>query len=330
MSNWQAVGSVLLVAVVIVGGVFLMCMGLEVLLEVPFLLTFGWVRYLARVVPRLNPDPAAVATGVACLLGITLGGHAFLRWLYAATGPQEQRRRWPWKWTLKLVGLVVLMFVSGIAVTGIAHQTGWLIRSPEPLFESSFRGFVDRNNSSNNLKQIGLAAHAYNDVNHHLPQSTFDSLGRPQHSWQTAILPFMEEAALYQRIDQSKPWTHPDNAKPMGAVVHQFVNPNFPPDRVNWYGVSHYAGNVHIVLTDTPKTMLSFPQGTSNVILAGEVASNFRPWGDPLNARDPRLGTNHPHGFAGPNRPPQFLMLDGTVRTFDAKELAELLQKIPE
>jgi hypothetical protein len=321
-------GVLALLALALVGS-FLIGAGAAFILEAPATLAFGWVQYLGRVVPQMHPDPTAVATAGACLLGVVFGGHAFLRWVYAATGPQPDPRRWPWKWTLLLVGLVVLMFVAGIAVTGIAHQTGWLLRSPEPLVHSRWDS-GPRSKSANNLKQIVLAAHTYHDVNHHLPWSTFDALGRPMHSWQTALLPYLEQVQIYNQIDLSKPWTHPDNAGPLRTQLPVFLNPSVPTASVNGYGVSHYAGNVHVVLGDTPRTLHSFTQGTSNTILAGEVSSNCRAWGDPLNARDPRLGADHPHGFAGPKRPPQFVMLDGTVRTFDAKELAELLRNTPE
>ncbi len=74
------------------------------------------------------------------------------------------------------------------------------------------------------------------------------------------------------------------------------------------------------------KTLKDFPAGTSNTIFAWEVPSGFRAWGDPLNARDPR-GTK---SFIGPNRPARFALLDGSVRMFDAKELAELVGKVPQ
>jgi hypothetical protein len=46
--------------------------------------------------------------------------------------------------------------------------------------------------------------------------------------------------------------------------------------------------------------------------------------GAPLTARDPRNGSRGPNG-----RPAQFVLLNGTVYTFDAQELAEL-SKAPE
>lgn len=295
-------------------------------LEIPLTLAFGWAKYLWRVVPKLKPDPWTVGTAIVCLLGVLVGSHYFLRWL---TGRESQ---WTRGRTLWCVGLIVLMFAAGIAVVGVIHQTSWLVRSPEPLAERRF-GSSPRTLSANNLKQIGIAAHNHLDNTKppELPRSTFTATGQPLHAWQTALLPYIEQDNLYKQIDLTKPWTHPANAQPMGADVKIYLNPAFSEYKVNDFGASHYAGNIAVVLGD-PKTLQSFPAGTSNTILAGEVSSNFRAWGDPLNARDPRLGgSGHPQGFGGPRgKPAQFVMLDGSVRTFDSKELAELLAKPPE
>src|SRR5207244_1324327 len=156
--------------------------------------------------------------------------------------PGPGPRRWPWRRTLLLVGLVVLMFVSGIAVTGMVHQTGWLVRSQEPLLHSG-RGATDRSRSQNNLKQVGIAAHAMHDAVEHFPRSSFDPTGRPLHSWQTHLLPYAEQHPLYQQIDLTKPWTHPANTAPLGTSISIFQNPTLPAGPVNGFAVSHYAGN---------------------------------------------------------------------------------------
>jgi hypothetical protein len=319
--------------VVSLGYILLLALWNIWIVETPFRfgvgLTIGWVPYLVRVIPQLRPDPWAVGTAIVCLLAVTAGMHAFLKWLYAATSAEP--RRWPWNWTFKLVGLVVLIFVAGIAFTGMVHQTSWLVRSPEPLLRSSRDG-MPRMSSANNLKQIGISAFNHEDVWKQLPRSQFDATGRPMHSWQTALLPFLEQGNLYNQIDLKKPWTDPANASAMSTRLKVFMHPSFDYDPIKGFGVTHYAGNVHVVLSDTPLTSNSFPAGTSNTILAGEVSSDFRPWGDPLNARDPRLGdTGQPNGFGGPNgKPAQFVMLDGSVRTFDPKTLAELTEKPPQ
>ncbi|MCI0702755.1 MAG: DUF1559 domain-containing protein [Planctomycetia bacterium] len=293
-------------------------------IEVPITLALGWIKYLSRVVPNAKPDPWVIGTALVCLLGVIIGAHLLCRWL-SGVGSQ-----WPMKRTLQFVGLVVLLFVAGIAMVGMTHQTAWLTRSPEPLVSGP--DARPRAYSANNLKQIGLAAHNYHDNTKPpaLPRSTFDATGRPLHSWQTALLPYIEQDALYRQIDLTKPWTDPANANAMRTMVKVYLHPAFSDFKGNdFVGISHYAGNVQIVLSDKPLTLPnSFPQGTSNVILAGEVSSNFQAWGDPFNARDPRLGAKT---FSGPNgRPAQFVMLDGSVRTFDAAELAGLAGKVPE
>jgi Protein of unknown function (DUF1559) len=316
----------------IIVGFFVLCAGFTWLLEVPFVLALGWVPYLSRVLPQLRPDPWTVGTAITCVIGVTLGTHAFLKWLYAATS--DEPRRWRWQWSLQLVGLVVLVFVAGIAFTGMVHQTSWLARSPEPLFRGSRDG-TPRMYSANNLKQIGIAAWNYHDSQKspQFPRSQFNPTGQSLHSWQTVLLPYLEQDTLYKQIDLTKPWNDPANAMPMSQQLRVFMHPSFGYDSVNGFGVSHYAGNVHVVLSDRPKHGHSFPMlTTENVILAGEVSGNFRAWGDPLNARDPALGsTGHPHGFGGPyGKPAQFVMLDGSVRTIDPTQLAELLGKVPE
>jgi prepilin-type processing-associated H-X9-DG protein len=56
--------------------------------------------------------------------------------------------------------------------------------------------------------------------------------------------------------------------------------------------------------------------GESNTLMAGEVKSRFKPWGDPTNWRDPSLGINRsPDGFGGPfEGGASFLFVDGSVR----------------
>jgi prepilin-type N-terminal cleavage/methylation domain-containing protein len=290
------------------------------ILEVPFTLALGWVTHLWRVTPKLNPDPWTVGTALLCLAGVTVGSHYFLRWVAGS------ELLWPWKRTLRIVGLIVLMFVSGIAVVGMIHQTSWLVRSPEPL--TMHPG--SRTESANNLKQIGWAAENYQGGRSELPRATFNTAGQPMHSWQAVLLPYVEYDHVYKQIDWKKPWTDPANATPLSTNIRPYMN-SYGGEKVNGLGASHYAGNVHVVLGDT-KTLDSFPAGASQTIFAGEVSSNFRAWGDPFNARDPRFGSNgHPQGFGGPNRrPTQFAMLDGSVKTFDSKELAELMSKVPE
>jgi hypothetical protein len=66
----------------------------------------------------------------------------------------------------------------------------------------------------NNIRNIALALRNYEDEYHVLPPAyTVDARGNRLHSWRTLILPYLDQKALYKRIDLSKPWHDPANAK---------------------------------------------------------------------------------------------------------------------
>ena len=83
-----------------------------------------------------------------------------------------------------------------------------------PPASRSGRGEARRSQCKNNLKQIGLALHNYHDIYHVFPPAyTVDGNGKPLHSWRTLILPYLDQAPLYLKIDLSKPWDDPANAE---------------------------------------------------------------------------------------------------------------------
>jgi hypothetical protein len=112
--------------------ILLMTLGWFWLLQVPIELLVGWARYLDRVLDQIEPDPWAVASAVVCMVLAAFGSHYFLRWLAASSG-----RVWPPKRTLQLLVLVAMLFVVGLAFTGLVQQTGWLIRTPDPLVKDN-------------------------------------------------------------------------------------------------------------------------------------------------------------------------------------------------
>jgi prepilin-type processing-associated H-X9-DG protein len=89
---------------------------------------------------------------------------------------------------------------------------------------SHARPAANRMSCGNSLKQIALALHNYHDTYKALPaQSITDGNGRPMHSWRTALLPFVEEGALYEAYDFDQPWDSPHNrevcSKPIGIYL---------------------------------------------------------------------------------------------------------------
>lgn len=66
---------------------------------------------------------------------------------------------------------------------------------------SKVRDAAARAQSSNNLKQLVLALQNYNDTYNQLPAAAIcDKTGKPLLSWRVAILPFIEQQALYNQF----------------------------------------------------------------------------------------------------------------------------------
>jgi prepilin-type processing-associated H-X9-DG protein len=79
----------------------------------------------------------------------------------------------------------------------------------------------------NNLKQIALALHNYEEVYHCLPPAyTVDANGKPLHSWRTLILPYLEQLPLYEKIDLTKPWDDPANKAAYDTKVSTYKCPS--------------------------------------------------------------------------------------------------------
>lgn len=72
-----------------------------------------------------------------------------------------------------------------------------------------------RTSCKNNLKQLGLALHNYQQ--HHKcfpPAVVYDDNGKPMHSWRVLILPFLEGYDTpYEQYDFNEPWDGPNNIK---------------------------------------------------------------------------------------------------------------------
>lgn len=76
------------------------------------------------------------------------------------------------------------------------------------------------------LRNLGLALHNYHDVYGSFPPAyTTDETGRRLHSWRVLLLPFVDQAPLYDRIDLREPWDRPRNREVLHRMPQVFACP---------------------------------------------------------------------------------------------------------
>ncbi len=315
----------------------LICLALAALIALftlPFQLTlsvvFGWVLFLIHTLPRMTVDGPSVFVGCLALALFTAGVHVAGRaWRRNALAKPP----WKLRWSLATVVGIFLLFAAGISLIGIVHQAGWLLTSPEPYSVRTVP-WIGPAQSPNNLKQIALAMHNYHDAygNKGPPGGTFTPQGEMLHSWETYCLAFVPYST--SDIDFNLPWNHPRNQKYFKCILPIFTNGSLPTPAVlddQGFGLSHYAANIHVLGPNKDLKLADITDGTANTLLVGEVNAEFKPWGHPVNWRDPAKGINRsPRGFGGPPFAggAYFSMADGSVRFVSERINPKVLQAL--
>jgi hypothetical protein len=172
-----------------------------------------------------------------------------------------------------------------LTMTSKASQSmatqGVLVALLLPAVQSA-RQAARRMSSSNNLKMLGLAMHNYHDAYRYFPSDITDPDGKPLLSWRVAILPFVEELALYDQFKKDEPWDSPHNLALLEKMPAVFNHPgmNTKP------GTTVYQRPVGEGFLN-PHEKLRFAQisdGTSNTIMGLEtLAQDAVPWTKPAD-----------------------------------------------
>jgi len=182
--------------------------------------------------------------------------------------------------------------------------------------------------SSNNLKQMALAMHNYEDNNLHVPGANApyldpkDGSKKLPVSWRVLILPYVEQEVIYQEYRLDEPWDGPSNIRLSDRMPKVYSHPKadlsvLPKGRTHYRVFASRAGaKPSALFTDGlpgPK-FKEIPDGTSNTILIVEAAEAV-PWTMPevllydRNQPLPKLGGLFRGQF-------QAALADGSVRSF--------------
>lgn len=177
----------------------------------------------------------------------------------------------------------------------------------------------------NNHKQIALAMHNYADANGGLPPMAITGkTGEPLLSWRVALLPYLEEQALYEAIRKDEPWDSPHNKPLLERMPAVFACPSakLQPGMTSCRA---FVGEGGILEKDKPTPISAIRDGTSNTILFAESAEPVewtRPEGLSVNAPGSLgLGSKHPGGFVA-------ALADGSVRFVSSRATPETLKAL--
>jgi len=251
--------------------------------------------------------------------------------------------------TKTLRGLPDLMVVAALDA-GSATDPRAILRA---------RDAARRVESTDHLRQIADAFHSFADAYGRFPPAAvIGPDGKPWHSWRVVLLPFLEEAGLYQQYDFSQPWDSPKNRQLAERTVKVYRDParEGPPD-----GFADYAAIVgrdalfqpNVVKMDgerdfpaclTKGKKVSFESvadGTPNTVMFATVDPARRiPWTKPedilLDADFPGfgklkgIGAIHPAADGG-GRMALVAFADGSVAplpaSLDKSDLIKLLTR---
>ncbi|YCM46322.1 hypothetical protein V2O64_09865 [Verrucomicrobiaceae bacterium 227] len=108
----------------------------------------GWATYPGRVLPQVTLNPEMILCGLGALGLALYFGHRFMKWL--AENLKFLPTPWEFRYTACLSFLVLSMFGTSIAMTGIVHQAAWLGRSGSMVeMRGISDGAMQRNDAGN-------------------------------------------------------------------------------------------------------------------------------------------------------------------------------------
>jgi hypothetical protein len=179
---------------------------------------------------------------------------------------------------------------------------------------------------TNNLKQIGLALHNYENANGRLPTNIYNAKGEAILSWRVKLLPYLEHEPLYRRMKLDEPWDGPTNKQFIELLPKVFEVPGREAPRGKTYfqtfissdprrplprGANFQPGRAWLVEGEKQgRSLVQIPDGTSNTIAVVEARDAViwsKPDDLPFGEKLPALGEERADQFG-------VLMFDGSVR----------------
>lgn len=295
--------------------------------EIVYVSLFGCFLFLSRKLPLVHWRWDGLLMMLCCLMALIFVSHFLLRWFCNATANDSKSvtKHWTFKATTASVLLVLTAFGGGIAVVGCIHHVSWLVNSESEIYAQQLKGDSE-NLLKYRVRELHLAL-----LNNHELGPIIGAKQDVRQSWVTFLL--TELSYRCEQLDLDQPWDEPNNTVYFQNILPKICNPSLrtpPYYDERGFALSHFAANVHLQhptgAIDTEKAL----NADANLLVIGEVNSQFEAWGKPGNFRDPRNGIFTPNGYGGAGLGKQavFSMSDGSVRTISASIDPDVLERL--
>lgn len=122
------------------------------LLKILLTLALGWISSIGRFFSLVHFSTGTVVWSIVLVGALLVGTHTFCAWVRRARSSASSP--WKWKWTCGFYAALVLVLFSSASLVGIAHQTGWMISSREPILKNRKAWLQERMQLRNVGKEI--------------------------------------------------------------------------------------------------------------------------------------------------------------------------------
>ena len=160
----------------------------------------GWATYPFKIGPQVNYNLEMILCGVTALALAMYFAHRFLKWM------AEQIRALPTPWSFKYTSylsfLLLSMFGTSIAMTGIIHQTAWLASSEKITRRQGGYEMSTQRSDARNL-YFALITYFYESETKTLPASLSEFINKIEDN-ELKLSPL-----CFYRGESPEPWLYP-------------------------------------------------------------------------------------------------------------------------
>ena len=167
---------------------------------------------------------------------------------------------------------------------GLAEKAGLKELEPAAKEVTLANNNLAHGTTINNLRQLGLAMHNYLATFNHFPASAiYDDKGKPLLSWRVMLLPYLDQAPLYNEFHLNEAWDSEHNKKLISRIPQVYRSLGV---KANKAGQTTYLAPVgkNMIFTGDKQEMnfASIPDGLVNTILLVQADEDHAvPWTSP-------------------------------------------------